>query len=54
MGSREIKEVIEKLQKIADNANDAILTADNPQYYDGYEDGVLKTVEVIKEVFGLN
>ena len=48
------QEVIQKLEKFADNANDAILTADNPQYYDGYEDGVLKAVEVIKEVFGLN
>lgn len=54
MGSSEMKEIIEKLEKLADNANDAILAADNPQYYDGYEDGVLKAVEVIKEVFGLN
>lgn len=54
MGSREIKEVIEKLQKIADNANDSILAADDPRYYDGFEDGVLKAVEVIKETFEEN
>nr|DAY16024.1 MAG TPA: hypothetical protein [Caudoviricetes sp.] len=31
-----------------------ILVADKPEYYDWYEDGALKAIEVIKEEFGLN
>lgn len=30
-----------------------ILVADEPEYYDGYEDGALKAIEIIKEEFGL-
>lgn len=49
-----ISRVLEKLHEIADNGSDMILVADNPEYYDGYEDGALKAIEIIKEEFGLN
>ena len=49
-----ISRVLEKLHEIADNGSDMILVADKPEYYDGYEDGALKAIEVIKEEFGLN
>lgn len=49
-----ISRVLEKLHEIADNGSDMILVADEPEYYDGYEDGALKAIEIIKEEFGLN
>lgn len=49
-----ISRVLEMLHEIADNGSDMILVADKPEYYDGYEDGALKAIEVIKEEFGLN
>lgn len=49
-----ISMVLEKLHEIADNGSDMILVADKPEYYDGYEDGALKAIEIIKEEFGLN
>lgn len=49
-----ISRVLEKLHEIADNGSDMILAADEPEYYDGYEDGALKAIEIIKEEFGLN
>lgn len=49
-----ISRVLEKLHEIADNGSDMILVADEPEYYDGYEDGALKAIEIIKEEFELN
>lgn len=49
-----ISRVLEMLHEIADNGSDMILVADKPEYYDGYEDGALKAIEIIKEEFGLN
>lgn len=49
-----ISRVLEMLHEIADNGSDMILVADEPEYYDGYEDGALKAIEIIKEEFGLN
>lgn len=41
--------VVAELEKLADKANDKILEAGELQlYYDGYEDGVRKAVEVVK------
>ena len=39
---------IERLQKISDEAHDLIMVSDSPQYYDGYEDGVDKAIEIVK------
>ena len=49
-----ISRVLEMLHEIADNGSDMILVADKPEYYDWYEDGALKAIEIIKEEFGLN
>ena len=49
-----ISRVLEMLHEIADNGSDMILVEDESEYYDGYEDGALKAIEIIKEEFGLN
>ena len=40
--------VVEQLQKISDEAHDLIMVSDSPQYYDGYEDGVDKAIDIVK------
>jgi len=40
--------VVQQLERISDEMNDMILESDNPQYYDGYEDGVDKAIEIVK------
>ena len=40
--------VVEQLERISDEMHDMILEADNPQYYDGYEDGVDKAIDIVK------
>lgn len=40
--------VVEQLERISDETHDMILESDNPQYYDGYEDGVDKAIEIVK------
>ena len=40
--------VVKQLDRISDEMNDMILDADCPQYYDGYEDGVQKAIEIVK------
>lgn len=43
------EKVVSELDKLADKANDKILGAGGLQlYYDGYEDGMRKAVEVAK------
>lgn len=44
----DLDKVAEKLQKISDEAHDLIIVSDSPQYYDGYEDGVDKAIEIVK------
>ena len=40
--------VVEQLERISDEMHDMILASDNPQYYDGYEDGANKAIEIVK------
>lgn len=40
--------VVEQLDRISDEMNGMILDADCPQYYDGYEDGVQRAIEIVK------
>ena len=40
--------VVEQLERISDEMNDMILESDSPQYYDGYEEGVDKAIEIVK------
>ncbi len=44
-----IDRILERLEEIADKSNDMILESDSPQYYDGFEDGVRKAIEIIEE-----
>lgn len=44
-----IENAVERMEVIADNSSDLISVMDNPQYYDGYEDGMIKAIEIIKE-----
>lgn len=46
----DVDKVVEQLDRISDEMNDMIidLDADCPQYYDGYEDGVQRTIEIVK------
>ena len=45
----DLDKVVAELEKLADKANDKILEAGELQlYYDGYEDGMRKAVEVVK------
>ena len=46
--SYDVDKVVEQLDRISDEMNDMILDADCPQYYDGYEDGVQRTIEIVK------
>lgn len=41
-------QVVEQLERISDEMNDMILESDSPQYYDGYEEGVDKAIEIVK------
>ena len=43
------EKVVSELEKLADKANDKILEAGELKlYYDGYEDGMRKAVEIVK------
>ena len=45
----DVDKVVEQLEKLADEANDKILEAGGLQlYYDGYEDAMRTTVEIVK------
>lgn len=40
--------VVAELEKMADKANDNIMVSEQPQYHDGYEDGVLAAIQIVK------
>jgi hypothetical protein len=44
-----LEEKIERLEIMADEANDKIIKSDTPQYYDGVEDGLHAAVEMLKD-----
>lgn len=48
-GSKFSEDIMHQLEVIADEANDKIMIAEGKeQYWDGYEDGITKALEVIK------
>lgn len=44
----DVDKVVEKLEKMADKAHDNIMVSESPQYHDGYEDGVLAAIQIVK------
>ena len=49
-----MQNIVERLEAISDEANDKIIVLEDSMYYDGYEDGVDKAIEIVKEEGGLN
>lgn len=46
----DIEKIIEKLQVESDKANDRIMDSDTEvEYWDGYEDGLDRAIEIIKD-----
>ena len=49
-----MERIVERLEVMADEANDAIGTElEHPQYYDGKEDGIQESISVVKEEGGI-
>ena len=44
----DVDKVVAELEKMADKANDNIMVSEQPQYHDGYEDGVLAAIQIVK------
>ena len=44
----DVDKVVAELEKLADDANDNIMVSEQPQYHDGYEDGVLAAIQIVK------
>lgn len=44
----DVDKVVAELEKMADKANDNIMVSEQPQYHDGYEDGVLSAIQIVK------
>jgi hypothetical protein len=44
----DVDKVVAELEKMADKANDNIMASEQPQYHDGYEDGVLAAIQIVK------
>lgn len=44
----DVGKVVAELEKMADKANDNIMVSEQPQYHDGYEDGVLAAIQIVK------
>ena len=44
----DVDKVVAELEKMADRANDNIMVSEQPQYHDGYEDGVLAAIQIVK------
>lgn len=44
----DVDKVVAELEKLADKANDNIMISESPQFHDGYEDGVLAAIQIVK------